>query len=194
MCSSDLYDGTDLVWQAGGGGGGVAWGAITGTVTDQTDLVTYVTGLGYITGVAWGSITGTLADQTDLQSAIDAKIDDAPSDGVAYGRKDAAWEPVLQPMIVTNAGSNPYTLVAGDANNIVLVGSGSAVTVPQDSTYSFPIGTKIIICSPNGGETIVPEATGGGGNIPSINQSQTSVSVGYGKTLVKVGNDDWYAF
>ena len=32
-----------------GGGGGVAWGAITGTVTDQTDLVTYVTGLGYQT-------------------------------------------------------------------------------------------------------------------------------------------------
>jgi hypothetical protein len=29
--------------------GSVAWGAITGTVTDQTDLVSYVTGLGYQT-------------------------------------------------------------------------------------------------------------------------------------------------
>lgn len=38
------YNGTDLVWAAGGGGGGVAWGAITGTVTDQTDLTTYLSG------------------------------------------------------------------------------------------------------------------------------------------------------
>jgi hypothetical protein len=30
---------------------------------------------GYITGVAWGAITGTLSDQTDLQSALNAKQD-----------------------------------------------------------------------------------------------------------------------
>jgi hypothetical protein len=41
------YNGTDLVWAAGGGGGGVAWGAITGTVTDQTDLTTYISGAYY---------------------------------------------------------------------------------------------------------------------------------------------------
>ena len=32
------YNGSALVWAAGGGGGGVAWGAITGTLSDQTDL------------------------------------------------------------------------------------------------------------------------------------------------------------
>jgi hypothetical protein len=37
------YDGTDLIWAAGGG------------------------------GVAWGGITGTLSSQTDLQTALDAK-------------------------------------------------------------------------------------------------------------------------
>ena len=31
---------------------------------------------------AWGSITGTLSDQTDLQTALDAKI--AKSDGATY--------------------------------------------------------------------------------------------------------------
>ena len=43
------FDGTDLVWAtvSGGGGGGVAWGGITGTVTDQTDLVSYISGLNY---------------------------------------------------------------------------------------------------------------------------------------------------
>ena len=159
------YDGTDLVWQAGGGGGGVAWGAIT----------------------------GTLADQTDLQSAIDAKIDDAPSDGVAYGRKDAAWEPVLQPMIVINAGSNPYTLVAGDANNVVHSG-GYDIKIPTDATYDFPIGTKIIVTGNNFGESILPESTGGGGNQPDINGSAASVSIGWGVTLVKINPDVWRVF
>ena len=46
------FDGTDLAWATvGGGGGGVAWGGITGTVTDQTDLVSYISGLGYLTVV-----------------------------------------------------------------------------------------------------------------------------------------------
>ena len=46
------FDGTDLKWATvGGGGGGVAWGGITGTVTNQTDLVNYISGLGYLTTV-----------------------------------------------------------------------------------------------------------------------------------------------
>ena len=42
---------------SGGGGGGAVWGGITGTVTDQTDLVTYVTGLGYVSGTAASQLT-----------------------------------------------------------------------------------------------------------------------------------------
>ena len=45
------YNGTDLIWATVGGGGGVAWGGITGTVTNQTDLVNYISGLGYLTTV-----------------------------------------------------------------------------------------------------------------------------------------------
>ena len=37
------YNGTDLIWAAGGGGG-VAWGAITGTLSSQTDLQTALDG------------------------------------------------------------------------------------------------------------------------------------------------------
>jgi hypothetical protein len=32
------YNGSNLEWDTPGGGGGVAWGAITGTLSDQTDL------------------------------------------------------------------------------------------------------------------------------------------------------------
>jgi hypothetical protein len=50
---------------ATGGGGGVAWGSITGTLSSQTDLTTYVTGLGY--------------------------IGDAPNNGNEYVRKNLGW-------------------------------------------------------------------------------------------------------
>lgn len=47
--------------------------------------------------VAWGDITGTLSDQTDLQAALDTKLEDAPVDGEIYGRMDGAWEAVPVP-------------------------------------------------------------------------------------------------
>lgn len=51
----------------GGGGGGGTWGTITGTITDQTDLIQYINAHGAGT---WGAITGTLTDQTDLVQYI----------------------------------------------------------------------------------------------------------------------------
>lgn len=41
----------------GGGGGGAAWGSITGTITAQTDLVSYIAGLGYITAISTNTLT-----------------------------------------------------------------------------------------------------------------------------------------
>jgi hypothetical protein len=67
------YNGTDLVWAAGGGGGGVAWGAITGTVTDQTDLTTYLGSnyyplsgnpSGFLTAVPTKTVTNYTASAT----------------------------------------------------------------------------------------------------------------------------------
>jgi len=63
-----------LKWATVGGGGGVAWGGITGTVTAQTDLVSYISGLGYITSVptktvnnvGGGPYTISLADCDDV--------------------------------------------------------------------------------------------------------------------------------
>lgn len=47
-------------------------------------------------GSAWGGITGTLSDQTDLQSALDAKQDEPTGtpDGTKYLRDDNTWQPV----------------------------------------------------------------------------------------------------
>jgi hypothetical protein len=65
----------------------------TGTGTFSAWTVN-VGGVTPVTSTAWGAITGTLSTQTDLQTALDAKIPDAPSDGSYYMRKDAAWDAV----------------------------------------------------------------------------------------------------
>jgi len=110
------YDGTDLIWAAGGGGG-VAWGAITGTVTDQTDLTTYLSGAYYpLSGNPSGFLT-----------SVPGKT-------------------------ISSLTGNTYTIVAGDANNIVYVPAGSAggfppidISVPDDATYNFAVGTTITV-------------------------------------------------
>lgn len=77
----------------GGGGDSVAWGDITGSLSNQSDLSTALAGkqptLTAGTGIsinnnvisatggsgssAWGDITGTLTDQTDLANALSGK-------------------------------------------------------------------------------------------------------------------------
>ena len=53
---------------------GIAWGDITGTLSDQTDLQSALDAKAAASHThAWGIITGTLSDQTDLQAALDLK-------------------------------------------------------------------------------------------------------------------------
>ena len=52
-----------------------AQGALADTALQPGDNISeLVNDEGYITGVAWGDITGTLSNQTDLQDALDAKV------------------------------------------------------------------------------------------------------------------------
>ena len=189
------YNGSALVWSAGGGGGGVAWGAITGTVTDQTDLVSYVTGLGYLTdapsdgqeyvrknaawsvatggggGVAWGAITGTLSSQTDLQTELDGKL------------------PVRS--VNTQSGGSYYTLALTDANKVVYVtGTSGQVNVPDDGTVNFPVGTIITVVTENTNtNTLSPLLMGQ----PTINGSGSVYTIPrYVVNLVKIATDVWY--
>ena len=95
-----------------GDAGGSAWGAITGTLSNQTDLQSALdskpsdapaddklygrqngvwTPISSAGVVEWGDISGTLSDQTDLNTALSAKLGDAPSDGSEYVRKNGAW-------------------------------------------------------------------------------------------------------
>jgi hypothetical protein len=97
---SNTYGCIANVWTLQGGGGGGAWGGITGILSNQTDLqaalnaritaglVLTVGSPGVDTNVAsekavrtaiaavvtsWGQIAGTLSSQTDLQTALNSK-------------------------------------------------------------------------------------------------------------------------
>ena len=137
------YNGTDLVWAAGGGGGGLTISTLSNGATSTLNATAPTTGQALTydgtdlvwstpsASVAWGGITGTLSSQTDLQTALDAK---------------------LSAKTVYEVTSNAYTLASTDANNIVYIpGSASGgfppigITVPDDATYSFPVGTVIIL-------------------------------------------------
>lgn len=175
------FDGTELIWATPSGGATAADQLTAGTVAtnpaagptaadevltyDGTDLVWAAP----VASVAWGGITGTLSTQTDLQTALDGKL----------------------PVKSVNTVGN-HTLASGDTNNIVLTSSGNTITVPQDSTYNFPIGTVILLCSDNSG-ILVPEVAGGA-VLPSINSNSTSINIGWGLTLVKIAADSWVAF
>lgn len=112
----------------------------------------------YPASAAWGAISGTLADQTDLQSALDGKLeagDDAAdlgsaaaTDGyvlTADGAGGAAWEAV--------AGSGDMTKAAYDTNDDGTVDSADeaarvveAVATDTDSTatHAFDLSTGTI--------------------------------------------------
>ena len=104
-----------------------------------------------------------LYDKDRTDELLATKLTDAPSDGTTYGRKDAAWVAAGSAQSV-NAITGNYTLVSTDANNIVYVANGYSptLTVPQDSTYTFPNGTVITLCVDGSGmpsTSIVPEDT-----------------------------------
>lgn len=228
------YDGTDLIWAAGGGGGGLTistlsngatstlnatapttgqylsfdgteliWATPSGgaTAADQLTAGTVVTNpaagptaadevLTYdgtdlvwaapVAAVAWGDVTGTLSSQTDLQTALDGK---------------------LSAKTVYEVTSNAYTLASGDANNIVYIpGSASGgfppiqITVPDDATYSFPIGTVIILSINNSVSGAAIDLIQGDPSTPQptlIGTNSWSNSTSGNFQLIKVAANKW---
>ena len=65
-------NGAWAVATGGGGGGSVAWGSITGTLSSQTDLTSYITGLGYQTATDVSTYVTGLGYQTssDVSTAL----------------------------------------------------------------------------------------------------------------------------
>lgn len=130
---------------------GISWGDITGTITNQSDLTTYISDFGYLTD-AQGSIdhdSVAYARANGGWTSI-SQFPEAPSDGQEYVRKDAAWSvatgggggtwdggtvnntiTVIDPIYTQNntVVGQGYIEVASDSHSTVQIGSGAVYGV-----------------------------------------------------------------
>lgn len=120
---------------------------------------------------AWGDVTGTLADQTDLQAALDAKAAKAATINAQSG--------------------TTYTLVIGDAGNVVELTNAGAITltIPPNSSVAFPIGTAIELHQGGAGTVTVAPDTG----VTLVSRGSVFGLAGQEAVAVirKVGADKW---
>lgn len=84
-----------------------------------------------------------------------------------------------------------YTLVLGDAGNVVSMNNASAntLTVPPNSSVAFPVGTQIDLAQLGAGQTTV--AAGGGVTIRSDAGKLKLAGQYVGGTLLKLATDEW---
>lgn len=158
-------------------GGSPAWGSITGTVTDQTDLVTYVTGLGYQTS-------------SDVSTYVAANAYPLSSNPAGYLTG-------LPTPSVTNVdmGVGNYTLVLADGGNTVNVNagdgssSGYVIYIPDNASVAFPIGTQILFTCSMASGTSFNYINGASG--VTVIQASNGLNAGFMRRAVKLDTDTW---
>lgn len=84
-------------------------------------------------GAVWGSITGTLSAQADLQSALNARLTDAPSDGTQYTRQNGAWAAVAG-----GGGSGDVVGPSSSVNDRIAVFDGTTGKLLKDGGRTIP--------------------------------------------------------
>jgi hypothetical protein len=215
-------NGTDTITitNTGGGGGSVAWGSITGTLSNQTDLQTALDGKvdenAAITGATKTKITydskglvtagadattADIADSSNKRYVTDAQLtvigntsgtnSGDNATNSQYSGLDAAK---TNKLITTNRQTASYTLVLSDADKLVEMNVGSAnnLTIPLNSSVAFPTGTQILLAQYGAGQTTVVATSG---VTVRSNGGKLKLNVQYsGATLIKIGTDEWYLF
>ncbi len=71
--------------QSGADGVGIPTGGTAGQVLSKIDGTNYNTQWSSASGTTWGAISGTLSDQTDLQTALDNRVTKTATVAIAYG-------------------------------------------------------------------------------------------------------------
>jgi hypothetical protein len=182
------YNGTDLVWAAGGGGGGLTISTLSNGATstlnatapttgqaltyDGTDLVWSTAG----GGVAWGAITGTLSSQTDLQTALDAK----------QNKSTLVTHSVTTDYYVTSASENGVVYLDPSSNGIVNV-----FLPDNDPGFEFANGCSVTIINRSGSFSPVAISCYGSA-FTHILYGNASVTDGFAKTFYKISGNDWF--
>jgi hypothetical protein len=138
---------------SGGGGGGGTWGSIIGTVTDQTDLTTYISGeLADVLPLAGGTMTGAINFGTGGQN-----IDVGTFDSGRYGSNgislkcavgfelnwQAGWltgnqflgTPSITPIYIDSGAGSTLKVWEGTTSTGVTI-SHTGITFPDSTTQT----------------------------------------------------------
>lgn len=140
------------------------WGRISGDITSQSDLI------------AGGKFLDSLVAESNVTQHEGAlSISFTQVTGKEY-----------VPPTVTNVSTDPYTLVIGDANKVLrFTATSPSVTIPQESSVNFPVGTEVRIRQ-SGTGTLTLTTTG-----LTINGTPAAWAQDVEVLFRKVGSDEW---
>jgi hypothetical protein len=184
------------------GNGSTAWNSLGYVATGAVGTVTSVVAG---TGLTGGTITstGTIALSTPVSVAnggtgisslgtgvatflgtpssanLAAALTDETGTGVAvFNDAPTILNPIItQPQATPTFSANAYTLVAGDAGDILLASNGATagtINIPTDATLNFAIGTQITILNVGTGLITVQATTSGTTTVRSTGATATA--------------------
>jgi hypothetical protein len=185
------------------------WGFETDTLkTKIGNGSTAWNSLAYATGsIAVGNITGLGTNvstflATPSSSNLAAALTDETGTGVAvFNDSPTILNAVItQPQATPSFTTNAYTLVAGDAGDILLASNGSTagtINIPTDASVNFAIGTQITILNVGTGLITVQATTPGTTTVRSTGATATAPKCRAqysAMTIWKQAANLWYAF
>lgn len=122
-----------------------------------------------------------------------ATVDDAPSDGKTYGRKDGAWSEASGGgggiTGINEQTGTTYTLALDDAMKAVRCTNSSAITltIPKHADVALPLYCVIPIFQGGGGAVTIT----GDGFTPEGSNGSATTGTGDFRTLFQRDTDDW---
>lgn len=150
------------------------------------------------------AITGTIA--TAFTTAKTVTIPDATDTLVGKATTDTLTNKTLTTPVITQGQSTPsfttnaYTLVAGDAGQVLLASNSSTagtINIPTNASVPFAVGTQITILQTGSGQLTIQATTSGTTTVLSNGATAAAPKcrVQYSAiTLWKSATDTWYAF
>lgn len=181
-------------------GTGLSGGGTSGTVTVSLSTPVAVANGG--TGItSFGTGVATFLG-TPSSANLAAALTDETGTGVAvFNDSPTILNPVItQPQATPTFSANAYTLVAGDAGDILLASNSTTagtINIPTDASVNFAIGTQITILNVGTGLITVQATTSGTttvrstGAVPASPKCRAQYSA---MTIFKQAANLWYAF
>lgn len=148
-------------------------GYITNSALSGYATETWVENKGYITGVAWGDITGTLSNQTDLQTTLNAKVTNNATGGtqsIALGTSSSATQSGAISLGYEADATSTYSMAIGwnasaSNTNTIAIGKDAKATASgaialgtgseNNTASSFQVGSYQLLDLTTG---LIPDA------------------------------------